>query len=74
MDPQRYFVDKHKVKENTQTNSTQKEQFLTCSTMAKNATEEKKQNAFLQDMEPFTAATTFSAIIQVGDPLGTPEA
>ena len=42
--------------------------------MAKNATEEKNQNAFLQDMEPFTAATTFSAIIQVGDPLGTPKA
>lgn len=24
-------------------------------------------------MEPLTAATTFTAIIQVGDPLGTPE-
>ena len=42
--------------------------------MGNNATEEKNQNAFLEDIEPFTAATTFSAIIQVGDPLGTPEA
>ena len=42
--------------------------------MAKNATEEKKQNAFLQDMEPFTTATTFSAIMQVCDSLRTPEA
>ena len=42
--------------------------------MGNNATEEKNQNAFLQDMEPFAAATTLSAIIQVGDPLGTPEA